>query len=227
MRVLVVDDNALIRLGLRAALEEIADVEAVVEAVDGQQAIELASAGGFDVTLLDVRMPGRDGLSALPELVAFSTVLMLTHTDDQAAVAEAMRAGAAGYLVHGSLSPAGIEAAIRTCLAGGRVVSGLETWAVPAAPPAHSRPAADELSGREAEITELIAQGLTNTQIARRLYLSEKTVKNHINRIFAKLGVANRAQAIATWLGTARPTGPGETGPDGGPRAVGRAGLVP
>ncbi|SFJ82139.1 response regulator transcription factor [Cellulomonas sp. KH9] len=213
MRILVVDDNALIRLGLRAALEELEDVERVDEAGDGQAAVDRVAQGDVDVVLLDVRMPGRDGLSALPDLVGRATVIMLTNTDDMAAVHEAMRAGAAGYVIHGSLEPAGIGAAIRACVAGGRVVSGLEPWAsaapvpaVPAAPP--TSPAggggpADRLSAREAEIMDLVAQGLTNTQIARRLYLSEKTVKNHINRIFAKLDVTNRAHAVAVWLGTA------------------------
>lgn len=217
MRILVVDDNALIRLGLRAALEELDDVESVDEAGDGQAAVDRVAQGDVDVVLLDVRMPGRDGLSVLPELVGRTTVVMLTNTDDMAAVNEAMRAGAAGYVIHGSLEPAGIGAAIRACLAGGRVVSGLETWVSPAAPPPPAPATAvasrDDLSAREAEIMDVVAQGLTNTQIARRLFLSEKTVKNHINRIFAKLGVTNRAHAVAVWLGTA--PGPGDPGANG------------
>ena len=222
MRILVVDDNALIRLGLRAALEELEDVEQVDEAGDGQAAVDRVARGDVDVVLLDVRMPGRDGLSVLPELVGRATVIMLTNTDDMAAVNEAMRAGAAGYVIHGSLEPAGIGAAIRACVAGGRVVSGLEPWGAgavsapePAAPsaPVAAAGQADRLSVREAEIMDLVAQGLTNTQIARRLYLSEKTVKNHINRIFAKLGVTNRAHAVAVWLGTAG--GPGDPATNG------------
>ncbi|WP_046528917.1 response regulator transcription factor [Cellulomonas sp. FA1] len=215
MRILVVDDNALIRLGLRAALEELDDVESVDEAGDGQAAVDRVAQGDVDVVLLDVRMPGRDGLSVLPELVGRTTVVMLTNTDDMAAVNEAMRAGAAGYVIHGSLEPAGIGAAIRACLAGGRVVSGLEPWVSPADPPPPAAGVAsrDDLSAREAEIMDVVAQGLTNTQIARRLFLSEKTVKNHINRIFAKLGVTNRAHAVAVWLGTA--PGPGDPGANG------------
>ncbi|GIG39075.1 response regulator transcription factor [Cellulomonas phragmiteti] len=224
MRILVVDDNALIRLGLRAALEELEDVVSVDEAGDGQAALDRAARGDIDVVLLDVRMPGRDGLSVLPELVGHATVVMLTNTDDLGAVGEAMRAGAAGYIIHGSLQPSGIGAAIRACLAGGTVMSGLEPWASltppepPATPSVGSGGRRDDLSTREAEIMDVVAQGLTNTQIARQLFLSEKTVKNHINRIFAKLGVTNRAHAVAVWLGTdAGPAGPGTNGTAVGP----------
>lgn len=204
MRVLVVDDNALIRLGLRAALEELDDVEEVAEAANGQQAVERVQVGDIDVVLLDVRMPVRDGMSALPDIVPHATVLMLTNTDDMEIVGRAMQAGASGYVIHGSLTPEGIGSAIRACLAGGTFTSGLQTWA-PAATVTAPRavPRHDVLSAREGEIMEVVAQGLTNQQIARRLYLSEKTVKNHINRIFAKLQVTSRTQAVAVWLGTA------------------------
>ncbi|MGY4643329.1 response regulator [Cellulomonas sp. URHB0016] len=209
MRILVADDNRLIRLGLRAVLAELPDVEAVEEAQNGAEAVERVRAGDVDVVLLDVRMPVRDGLDALPDILPHATVLMLTNTDDLEVVAEAMRAGASGYILHGSLEPEGIRAAIRTCLAGGTVVSGLEPWAVARpAPPATSALAEGSsgqlhgLSAREAEIMDVISRGLTNAEIARSMFLSEKTVKNHINRIFGKLGVANRAQAIALWLGT-------------------------
>lgn len=225
MKVLVVDDNPFIRLGLRAALEEMADVEEVGEAENGQVAVDLAADGHYDVVLLDVRMPVRDGLDALPDLVSQAAVLMLTHTDDMESVGEAMRDGAAGYIVHGALDPAGIATAIRACLAGGRVTFGLEPWAtMPAPPSSNGARAKHDLSEREAEIMNLVARGLTNPQIARELFLSEKTVKNHINRIFARLAVTNRAQAIAVWLGTSPgPGGPEEKGPGLGPgQVVGR-----
>ncbi|MBO3088549.1 response regulator transcription factor [Cellulomonas dongxiuzhuiae] len=228
MRVLVADDNGLIRLGVRAALEELPDVEEVVEAANGALAVARVQEGDVDVVLLDVRMPERDGLSALVDIVPHAIVLMLTNTDDMGSVAEAMRNGASGYIVHGSLDPQGIGAAIRTCLAGGRVMSGFEPWAapVPASPaPMSGGPAVRSgLSEREAEIMDVVSQGLTNTQIARQLFLSEKTVKNHINRIFSKLGVTNRAQAIAMWLGTG-PAGPARIGTGMGPGPV--AGQVP
>jgi DNA-binding NarL/FixJ family response regulator len=247
MRVLVADDNALIRLGLRVALEALPDVEAVHEAEDGQAAVDRVRAGDVDVVLLDVRMPVRDGLSALPDLLEHATVLMLTNTDDLEVVGEAMQRGASGYIIHGSLEPEGIAAAIRACLAGGTFTAGIGPWGrpvVPVAPgaasgavpgaapnptptstptPAPGRPTAsaarDALSEREAEIMAVIATGRTNAQIARALFLSEKTVKNHINRIFAKLGVASRAEAIVLWLGGVTPdgdAGPGPVGPPGG-----------
>lgn len=222
MKVLVVDDNPFIRLGLRAALEQMPDVELVEEAGDGAAAVERAADGTFDVVLLDVRMPVRDGLSALPELVDKATVLMLTHTDDMESVSEAMRAGAAGYVVHGSLDPQGIGTAIRACLAGGRVTFGFEPWAVPVGTAARTPagPGGHGLSERETEIMEHVARGLTNLQVARTLFLSEKTVKNHINHIFAKLGVSNRAQAVALWLGAGGSPGPAENGSEVGPGQV-------
>ena len=217
MRILVVDDNKLIRMGLRSVLEELPDVESVVEAENGGVAVERVAEGDVDVVLLDVRMPVRDGLDALPDILPHAKVLMLTNTDDLETAAAAMRAGASGYILHGSLEPEGIGSAIRACLAGGTVVSGLDPWSMSraaAVPDAPSAPAdLRGLSAREAEIMDVVTRGLTNTQIARMLFLSEKTVKNHINRIFAKLGVTNRAHAVAVWLGTA--PGPGDPGANG------------
>lgn len=200
MRVLVADDNALIRMGLRAALGELPDVESVEEVADGQQAVDRVAQGGIDVVLLDVRMPVRDGLSALPEIASRATVLMLTNTDDVDVVGEAMRGGAAGYIIHGSLAPDALGSVIRACLAGGTFTAGVGPWGRPTpAAPTGERPGG--LSAREAEVMDEIARGLTNGDIARALFLSEKTVKNHVNSIFAKLGVATRAQAVSVWLG--------------------------
>lgn len=217
MRILVADDNKLIRMGLRAVLEELPDVVSVDEAENGAVAVERAATGDVDVVLLDVRMPVRDGLDALPDILPHAKVLMLTNTDDMDTAAAAMRAGASGYILHGSLEPEGIGSAIRACLAGGTVVSGLDPWSMSraaAAPPPSPAPTdLRGLSAREAEIMDVVTKGLTNTQIARTFFLSEKTVKNHINRIFSKLGVTNRAQAIAVWMGTADgPTAPGTDG---------------
>ncbi|MCL2454765.1 MAG: response regulator transcription factor [Micrococcales bacterium] len=210
MKVLIADDNPIIRMGLRAALESQTEIAAVVEASNGAEALDKVE--GVDVVLLDVRMPVRDGLDVLPELSRTATVIMLTSTDTTEVAAQAMRTGASGYIIHGALDPAGIFAAITACMAGGRVMAGLDPWLGAASAPA--RDAADrcDLSQREAEIMDLIAQGLSNAQLARRLYLSEKTVKNHINRIFAKLGVSNRAQAMAAWLGTDGSGGPAPVG---------------
>lgn len=218
MRVLVADDNALIRLGLRATLEALPDVSVVHEAENGAVAVERVRQGDVDVVLLDVRMPVLDGLSALPQLLEHATVLMLTNTDDLEIVGEAMQRGASGYIIHGSLEPEGIVAALRACLAGGTFTAGIGPWARPA-PPRQEPALRDLLSEREAEIMEIIATGRSNAQIARTLFLSEKTVKNHINRIFAKLGVGSRSEAIVAWLGAAPggtgSLGPDKTGPDG------------
>ena len=214
MKVLVADDNAFIRMGLRAALESQPDVDTVLEAGDGAQALERID--GVDVVLLDVRMPVRDGLDVLPELSAAATVIMLTNTDTVEVAAQAMRSGASGYIIHGALDPSGIAAAIRTCLSGGTVMAGLDPWPVSATSRTAER-VDSGLSQRETEIMDLISQGLTNAELARRLFLSEKTVKNHINRIFAKLGVANRAQAMAAWLGTDGSVGPAQVGTRLGP----------
>ncbi len=209
MKVLIVDDNPIIRLGLRAALESQPQISCVVEAADGAQAVEATE--GVDVVLLDVRMPVRGGLEVLPELAATATVIMLTSTDQVETAAEAMRSGASGYIIHGSLDPAGIVSAIATCVAGGTVMAGLDPLAtVSSASTARQDEAG--LSRRETEIMGLVAQGLNNAQLARQLFLSEKTVKNHINRIFTKLGVTSRAQAMAAWLGTDGSGGPAQAG---------------
>lgn len=214
MKVLIADDNPIIRLGLRAALESRPQITSVVEASNGAEALE--SVEGVDVVLLDVRMPVRGGLDVLPELAQTAPIIMLTSTDQVEVAAEAMRSGASGYIVHGTLDPAGIAAAITTCLAGGTVMAGLGPW-----PSAQALPAGHQedlgLSRREAEIMDLVVQGLSNGQLARQLFVSEKTVKNHMNHIFRKLGVTSRAQAMAAWLGTDGPVGPQQAGTRLGP----------
>jgi len=201
MRILVVDDNKLIRLGLRASLEGLDGVAAVQEAANGQDALDAAPGFGPDIALLDVRMPVMDGLTALPRLLEHCKVVMLTNTDDLDVVADAMTLGASGYILHGSLEPEGILAALRACLLGGTFTAGLAPWERLATPTTGAVAGEEEsvLSPRETEIMELVAEGLANGQIAVRLFLSEKTVKNHINSIFAKLGVSSRPQAMALW----------------------------
>lgn len=201
MKILVVDDNALIRLGLLACFEGLDGVAAVEEAANGQEALDVSARFEPDIVLLDVRMPVLDGIGALPALLERSKVVMLTNTDDLDVVAQAMTLGASGYIIHGSLEPAGILAALRACLLGGTFTAGLAPWEMLAAAPATRAQlsVASVLSPREDEIMGRVAEGLSNPQIAARLFLSEKTVKNHINSIFAKLGVASRAQAMALW----------------------------
>lgn len=218
--VLVVDDNAIIRLGVRAALESSDDVALVLDTDDLVEAVEIVRRGDVEAVLLDVRLADSNGLDALPDLVEHARVLMLTHTDDQGSLGRAMAGGASGYVVHGALGPRGIVAALRTCVAGGTVVAGIAVpWspveaAVEAAHGSGSAPghgagseggAGDRsirrrLTEREREVMEVIAQGLTNREIARRLFVTEKTVKNYVNTVFGKLGVTSRGEAIARWL---------------------------
>lgn len=222
--VLVVDDNAIIRLGVRAALESSDDVALVLDTDDLGEAVEIVRRGDVAAVLLDVRLADSNGLDALPDLVQHARVLMLTHTDDQGSLGRAMAGGASGYVVHGALGPRGIVAALRTCVAGGTVVAGIAVpWSpVEVAVAATYGPTSEgtprdgtrsesgardhtvrrRLTEREREVMEVIAQGLTNREIARRLYLTEKTVKNYVNTVFAKLGVTSRGEAIARWLDT-------------------------
>lgn len=207
--VLVVDDNPVVVMGLTAVLETAGDVRVVATAGDGAQALELARRHRPDLALLDVRMPGMDGVRAAGPLSALTRVLMLSYSDDPGAILASIRAGAAGFLVHGSFSPDDLVRAVRDVVDGRTsplsdeaalvVVRALQS-AAGAAPP---EPRAFGLSGRETEVMRLVARGRSNREIADALVLSEKTVKNHVSRVYAKLGVRTRAAAIARWLGTA------------------------
>lgn len=204
MRVVIVDDSSVMRLGLRTVLDGRSGIEVVGDAADGNEAIEVARRERPDVVLLDVRMPHRDGLSVVQELSGTVKVLMLTFTDDDASIRQAMRDGASGYLVHGTFD-AGSLAAMVTSLSDGAAVLSPGALEVLSGPPAGVTAPDQEcpggLSERQREVMDLIAKGQSNTAIAAQLYLAEKTVKNHINQIFAKLGVRTRAEAIALWLG--------------------------
>ncbi|MGW6741141.1 response regulator [Streptomyces sp. NPDC055025] len=291
MRVVVADDNPVVRAGLTVLLSGRDDLEVVAEASDGRQAYEQAVRHRPDVILLDVRMPGVDGISALPHLVRLAPVLMMTYSRESEIVHEALRLGAGGYLVHGEFTADQLVHAVRDIKQGrahftysassallatvrngagpdggaARLPEGLGTAftgsgylpAVPIQPsaPAHATmpgrlppfPATQappghvdqglnsqqsssgsllsqagvgyssqgqqtalpeglysELSQREVEIMDLIASGMTNQQIAAACFISQKTVKNHINRIFAKLNAGSRGEAIALWHGITR-----------------------
>lgn len=199
--VLVVDDNAVVRMGIRSLLSQLDDVHLIGEAWDGEQAVELARKLMPQVTLLDVRMPRRDGVSAAVEISQVSNIVMMTYSDSPDVVRSAIRSGACGYLVHGAFDPEDVGVAIRSAARGVGILSPAAVVALAQEEQRDRVPTGHGLSEREAEVMGLIARGRTNGQIARELFLSEKTVKNHINRIFAKLGVQDRAQAVSWWLG--------------------------
>jgi DNA-binding NarL/FixJ family response regulator len=208
--VAVVDDNSVIRMGLRSLLEADPRTHVVGEAGDGEAAVQLVRATLPDVVLLDVRMPRRDGVSVVAEIRVFSRVLMLTYSEAPDVVRSALEAGADGYLVHGQFQPTDLVDSVLRIAEGSSVMSAPAIQAVrsalmaPVVPAEPVRPDVG-LSERELEVMELIAQGLTNGQIARQCYLSEKTVKNHVNHIFAKMDVRTRAEAVSRWLGGTAP----------------------
>jgi DNA-binding NarL/FixJ family response regulator len=201
IRVLIADDHAFFRKGLRGLLQLIPEVELVGEAESGAQALALAGELQPDVVLMDVQMPDMNGIDATRAVLAMSPhmgVLMLTMFDDDDTVFAAMRVGARGYLLKGA-DRGEIGRAIKAVRAGEAIFSPpiaqrlMHYFAAPQ--PARS-PAFPELTDREREVLDLIAQGLSNTDIAARLVLSGKTVRNHVSNIFAKLQVAGRAEAI-------------------------------
>jgi DNA-binding NarL/FixJ family response regulator len=216
LRVLVVDDNPVVRSGLVSLLEA-GGIEVAGEAEDGQRAVELAGRIKPDLVLLDVRMPLVDGVTAAELLSKQTRVLMLTYTDDPEVIRRAIGNGASGYLIHGKFTPDELYTAVRDVARGANPLSPAAASALVGAmqrervdPPepapgllASSARAEFALSGREAEVMDLIARGRSNGEIATELFVSEKTVKNHVNRIYAKLGVPSRGAAIARWLGTA------------------------
>ncbi|NGO85565.1 response regulator transcription factor [Streptomyces sp. 196(2019)] len=264
LRVVVADDNPVVRAGLGVLLSGRADIEVVAEAADGREAYEKTLHHRPDVVLLDVRMPGVDGISALPHLVGLAPVLMLTYSRESEIVHEALRLGAGGYLVHGEFTADQLVQAVRdtrngranfTATAADALLAHMRHGTAPdrvplpdglgaalstaPPPPVHHLPRPGEpseslsqlqppvgqssvtggsvsppnrlqygLSSREVEVMDLIASGMSNQQIAATCFISEKTVKNHINRIFTKLHSTTRSEAIARWLGTA-PRDPG------------------
>jgi len=210
IRVLVVDDNAVIRSGIRSLLEVAEGIDVVGEAATGKGAVELAASLAPDVVLCDVRMPVMDGVEAVGRMAPHTKVLMLTYAEEEHLVTGAIRAGAAGYLVHGRFAPEELERAVKEVHHGASVLSPAVVTMVFDAlrrgpDEAHEGP--HSLTEREREIANLLAQGRANKEIAQELFISEKTVKNHINHVYAKLGVATRAEAIAVWLGVAGASG--------------------
>nr|WP_315502269.1 response regulator transcription factor [Actinomyces oris] len=203
MKVMVVDDNAIVRIGLRSVLDRIDAVDEVIEAEDAFSALEAHHTRCPDIILLDVSMPpGRSGLDILPELSSDASVIMLTSNRDPSTIRQALDTGARGYLVHGQLGINEVAGAIETCRNGGLVL-GKEAADVVLNPSAHnvsSNPLRARVSEREAEILDLAATGMSNQRIAQHLFLSERTVKNYLNSSYPKLHVHSRAEAVAVWL---------------------------
>jgi DNA-binding NarL/FixJ family response regulator len=233
-RVVVVDDQAVIRAGLRMIVENEPDLTVVGEAGDGATAVDVAAAARPDVVLMDVRMPGVDGITATGRILAATpaggsapvpAVLVLTTFDDEEYVFGALRAGASGFLLKDA-SPDVLVAAIRAVARGDSLIDPgvtrrlVERWVelegrLAAPPPlAPGRPGpgadADALSAREREILVGLARGLTNRELADELYVSEATVKSHVSSLLAKLGLRSRVQAVilAYELGVVRPGEP-------------------
>jgi len=220
VRVVVADDQTIVREGLVTLLSTMQDIEVIGSAGDGEQAVALVRQTSPDVVLMDLRMPGLDGIEATrrirAELPAVQVVVLTTYADDESIV-QALRAGAIGYLT----KDAGrdhIRRALEAAAAGQAVLDPavqqrLLSAAVRAPAPAPAGPTAaaadDDLTPREAEVLRLIAAGQSNREIARALFVSEATVKTHVNRIFAKTGSRDRGQAVhyAYTRGYASPPG--------------------
>lgn len=198
IRVMIVDDHAVVRRGLEQLIGSAADIEVVGTAADGNEAFDTARRLRPDVILMDVSMPGGDGIEATRRITAAQPevhVIMLTSFADQKKVVDAIAAGASGYLLKDG-EPDEVAAAVRAAHAGG---APLDPKAARLLIDAQRRPAVDPpLSGREREVLALVVAGLANKQIARKLGIAERTVKAHLTAVFQHLGVADRTQA-ALW----------------------------
>ncbi|TMR24010.1 response regulator transcription factor [Nonomuraea zeae] len=192
---MIVDDHPVVRDGLRGMFHGVADIEVVAEAGDGHEALARARAERPDVILMDLRMPGLDGVGAIERLRAEHPeirVVVLTTYDTGADVSQALAAGVAGYLLKDAPREE-LQAAVRTAAAGGRVLAQRITSQLMAGLGPRSATAP---SPRELEVLRLIARGAANKEVARALLISETTVKTHLKHVFAKLGVDNRAAAV-------------------------------
>jgi DNA-binding NarL/FixJ family response regulator len=204
IRVLLADDQHLVRAGLVSLLGDEDDIEVVGEASDGRAAIELARRLRPDIVLMDIRMPGVDGLEATKVIAADPTlgsvrVVVLTTFDLDEYIFEALRVGASGFLVKDT-EPVELLRAVRVVASGDALLSPgvtrqlIARFAGTAEPP--RAPNLDFLTDREREVTALVARGLSNDEIAARLYVSVATVKTHVNRSMTKLGARGRAQLV-------------------------------
>ena len=197
IRVLLADDHPVVRAGLRGMLAAEPGIEVAGEAASGPEAVAQARAGAYDVILMDLRMPGGDGLAATEQIIASSPgarILILTTYETDADILRAVEAGATGYLLKDA-TPAELADAVRAAARGetvlapsvaGRLVTHVR------------RPPRESLSARETEVLALVAWGRTNAEIGGALYISEATVKTHLLRAFGKLGVSGRTAAVTT-----------------------------
>jgi len=217
IRVLITDDQQLVRTGFRMILESESDIEVVAEAADGRQAVSLARATRPDVVLMDIRMPELDGIQATKLLASHSEcqhtkVLILTTFDLDEYVFNALRAGASGFLLKDT--PAGqLTAAVRTIAAGDALLGPSITRRLieefnATQPSLPSPPGFDELTARELDVFLLVAKGLSNAEIAGQLVIGETTVKTHVTRLLAKLGIRDRVQAVVLAYETGIIAGP-------------------
>ena len=202
LQVLLVDDQELIRAGLEMIVDSTEDMQVIAQAADGKVAVDLALRLRPDVVLMDIRMPSMDGIEATRRIAGHGPrVLMLTTFDLDDYVFEAFKAGASGFLLKDAPRERIIDA-IRAVAAGEALASPsvtrrlIERFVDAPRPSSKPPPQLDELTPREREVLELIARGLSNSELAQRLYLSEKTIKTHVGRILMKLGSRDRVQAV-------------------------------
>lgn len=206
IRVVLADDQALIRAGFRVLIDAAPDLEVVGEAADGTQAVALVRRTRADVVLMDVRMPGMDGITATRAItvdddLAGVKVIVLTTFELDDYVIDAVEAGASGFLGKG-VEPADLLDAIRIVAAGDALLSPRATqamiaaWAGRRSAPADAGDVLDVLTDREREVMALVAHGLTNDEIAERLFVSPLTAKTHVNRAMMKLRARDRAQLV-------------------------------
>jgi DNA-binding NarL/FixJ family response regulator len=226
IKVLLADDQALVRAGFRALLDAQDDIDVVGEASDGDEAVAMARRFGPDVVLMDIRMPGTDGLAATRAIVgderlAGVRIVILTTFELDEYVFEAIRSGASGFLVKDT-EPVELLRAVRSVAAGDALLSPGVTRRLIGAFATQTReprpaPALDLLTEREREVMSLVAEGLSNDEIAERLYVSPMTAKTHVSRAMTKLGARDRAQLVvfAYESGLVRPGWSGSSGSSG------------
>jgi DNA-binding NarL/FixJ family response regulator len=200
--VLVVDDQSMVRAGFRMLLGGESDIDVVAEASNGREAVEKAARFKPNVVLMDIRMPELDGLQATREILAANPaarILILTTFDLDEYIYEALRAGASGFVLKDD-PPEQLIAAIRTVAAGDALLSPSITHSVISQFARLPQPAPpkelEELTSRELEVFQLIARGLSNSEIGERLFISDTTVKTHVTHVFQKLNLRDRVQAV-------------------------------